>query len=494
MAKQIPLLLGVLFFVLKAEALKTNGQFPRNFLFGAATASYQIEGAWNEGGKGASTWDEFVHRIPSTIANNDTGDVACDTYHRYKEDIKLAADLGLQAFRFSISWPRVLPTGFTDNINEEGIQFYENLVNEIVSYGMVPVCTLFHWDLPLELYHQGLDWRNEALIEAFVDYSRLMIQRLPQVGYWSTFNEPRVHCLRSYGDGKHAPGLVNSGVWNYQCNKNLMKANAAVYRMYKAEFPEYRAPLGIVMDCQWYYPKTESPEDVEATERLWEFDCGMYFHPIFKGDWPEIVKQRVAERSEAEGLASSRLPAFTPEEIEFVKGTSDYIAINHYTTMLVNNDKEGPYTKSDYNYDTRAVMSNHPDWDESFVGWAIVPSGVRDLLNHLKNSYGDAPVIFAEMGLPDNGSSLEDDLRIRYFHEYFCYILEAMQVDNVNVAAIIPWSLLDNLEWVRGFGIHFGLFGIDFHNDPTLTRRPKKSANYYRQIATTHRLTCDDLE
>ncbi|CAG9861428.1 unnamed protein product, partial [Phyllotreta striolata] len=149
----------------------------------------------------------------------------------------------------------------------------------------------------------------------------------------------------------------------------------------------------------------------------------MFFNPMFNGDWPDIVKDRVAERSKAEGLASSRLPAFTPEEIEFIKGTSDYIAINHYTSMMVANGVEGTYSKTDYNFDTRAVTSNHPDWDESFVGWALVPSGVRELLKHLKKAYGDAPVIFAETGLPDDGSSLEDDLRIQYFHGYFCNIL-----------------------------------------------------------------------
>nr|WPM03615.1 myrosinase 1 [Phyllotreta armoraciae] len=495
MQQKIAFVVVLLQFTFIAGKLENNGQFPRNFLFGAATASYQIEGSWNVDGKGQSTWDEFTHRIPSPITNNDTGDVACDHYKRYKEDIKMAANLGLQAYRFSISWPRVLPSGYADTINQKGLQFYKNLVDEIVKYGMVPVCTLFHWDFPLKLYEEGIDWRNEKVIDIFVAYSRLMIQNLPKVGYWSTINEPRVHCLRSYGDGKHAPGVVNSGVSDYQCSYIILKAHAKAYHMYKQEFPHYKAPFGIVIDCQWYEPATDTPEDIEAANRYYEFECGMYFHPISKGDWPDVVKKRIARRSQLEGHSTSRLPEITPGDIKLMKGTQDYIAINHYFTTLVANAEEASYGEISYRNDVRANLVDNPAWKKSVLGWAIVPFGARKLLNHLKEQYGNEPIIFAEIGVADDGSSLKDDIRIEYYEGYFCYILEAMQIDDINVVAIIPWSLMDNLEWAKGYIYHFGLIGIDFYNDATLlTRKLKDSAHFYKKVTNSKRINCANVK
>ncbi|CAH1106430.1 unnamed protein product [Psylliodes chrysocephalus] len=395
--------------------LRNNGQFPRTFLFGAATASYQIEGAWREDGKGLSIWDEFTHRVPSPISNNDTGNIACDSYHRWKEDVHLTASLGVQYYRFSVSWTRLFPNGYVDKINEKGLRYYNNLIQEILRCGLIPVVTLFHWDLPLKLFYDGLSWTNPELIDHYVNFTRVVIQNFPQVGRWITINEPRILCRFSYGEGILAPGIKESGILDYQCSYVILKAHAAVYRMYKKEFPNYKAPMSIVMDCQWYEPETKDPEDVAAAERQQQFECGMYYHPIFNGDWPPVVKARVAERSKKEGYKKTRLPQFTSEEIKFIKGTHDYLAINHYFTFLAGEEPEAPYTETHYENDVRVINSRMPNWELGSNSWAIVPWGARKVLNWIKQQYGDQDILITELGVADDGTSLEDDERIDFY-------------------------------------------------------------------------------
>uniref|UniRef100_A0A6P7HGE7 Myrosinase 1-like n=1 Tax=Diabrotica virgifera virgifera TaxID=50390 RepID=A0A6P7HGE7_DIAVI len=222
------------------EIKKYNRKFPDNFRFGVATSAYQIEGAWNVDGKGESIWDTYVHRVPSPIKNGDTGDVACDSYYKYKEDVKLAADLGVKLYRFSISWSRVLPNGKADNISEIGLNYYKNLVKEIRKYNMIPVATIYHWDLPQKLYDEGIHWSNVSLVPHIVNYARIVIKNLPDVGIWITINEPKQICHLGYGNTLLAPGLNSSGVLEYQCAYVLVKSHAAIYRMYKKEFPHYK--------------------------------------------------------------------------------------------------------------------------------------------------------------------------------------------------------------------------------------------------------------
>uniref|UniRef100_A0A6P7GLS3 Myrosinase 1-like n=1 Tax=Diabrotica virgifera virgifera TaxID=50390 RepID=A0A6P7GLS3_DIAVI len=260
----------------ESQELHYNRKFPDDFLFGAATSAYQIEGAWNVDGKGESIWDTYVHRVPSPIKNGDTGDIACDSYYKYKEDVKLAADLGIKLYRFSISWPRVLPTGKADNISEAGLNYYKNLVKEIRNYGMIPVATIYHWDLPQKLYDEGIHWSNVSLVPYIVDYARIVIKALPDVGYWVTINEPKQVCRIGYGATMLAPALNSSGLLEYDCAYVLVKSHAAIYRMYKKEFPDYKAKMSIVIDCQWIEPQTNAPKDKDAAERQLQFEVRIY--------------------------------------------------------------------------------------------------------------------------------------------------------------------------------------------------------------------------
>ncbi|KAJ8924098.1 hypothetical protein NQ315_006880 [Exocentrus adspersus] len=467
-------------FACKAEA---NRSFPDGFMFGVATAAYQIEGAWNEDGKGENIWDYMIHNNRSTIANNDTADVACDSYHKYKEDVELIAGLNLTHYRFSISWSRVLPAGFAYKINEKGIEYYKNLVKELLAHNIQPVVTLYHWDLPEPLQEIG-GWTNPDMVKYFKEYARIVIESLPEVQYWATFNEPKQVCRAGYGVGSLAPKISSDGIADYICPYVIVKSHAEVYRMYKNEFPELKGKMSIVLDGQWAEPASNSSDDLLAAERKMHFEFGIYANPIFLGDWPQVVKERVDYRSENENFTRSRLPVFTKEEVDFINGTFDYLGFNHYYTRLAADAEESPFDSPGYDKDVRVVTTEDPDWDRSPNGNPIVPWGIRRVLNWIRETYGDFEIFITENGVIDDGSTLEDNIRIDYYEGYLNSVLDAMHEDKVNVVGFTAWSLMDNFEWTGGYGYHFGLYSVDF-TDPERPRKPKKSVEFYRKLATT---------
>ncbi|XP_018565435.1 myrosinase 1-like [Anoplophora glabripennis] len=477
-----PLILTVSSFV----TAENNPTFPDGFLFGVATAAYQIEGAWNEDGKGESIWDHFVHSNASVIQNNDTGDIACDSYHKYKEDIALAKELGVNHYRFSVSWTRILPTGFADQINVKGIMYYQNLVNEIVKQGMIPVATLYHWDLPQSLQDIG-GWTNPELVHHFVNYSRIVIESLDQVGYWITINEPRPICQYGYGAGAFAPGIALDGIGEYLCAYVLVKAHAAVYHMYKTEFPDLKAKMSITFDGEWYEPASDNDADKEAAERRKQFEFGLYANPILNGNWPQVVVDRVKYRSENGNYSKSRLPEFTEEEIAYINGTFDFIGLNTYYTLLVADAAEGDFANTSSEDDIRATASTDPSWPVAPNGNTVVPWGARKYLKWVKDTYNNPDILITENGVADDGSTLEDDDRISFYQDYLKAILDAMYEDEVKVFGYTAWSLLDNFEWTKGYSAHFGLYHVNF-TDPDRKRTAKKSASYYKFVATTHEL------
>ncbi|XP_057653979.1 myrosinase 1-like [Diorhabda carinulata] len=470
--------------------LKTRGIFSDNVLFGAATSAYQVEGAWNLDGKGQSIWDTLVHRVPSPIRNNDTGDIAANSYFRYREDVRLAAELGLKVYRFSISWSRVLPTGYPNQINYKGLEYYKNLVREIRKYNMIPAATIYHFDLPQRLFDDGHHWVNASVIPHFVDYARIVIKNLPEVGFWFTINEPKQICHLGYNSDIFAPAIESDGLLEYQCSYIVLKAHAAVYHMYKREFPHYKAKMTIIIDCTWIEPYSNSKDDEEAAERQRQFECGLYYNPVFKGDWPEIVKRRIRDRSLAAGFPRSRLPQFTKEEIEYIKGTADFLAVNHYFTQLARDVREAPPNETSYNADLGVADSFDPSWTVESNGiFVSVPFGVRKVLNWLTKLYEPYGIMITEIGMSDNGTYTDDLDRVDFYGDYFCNILEAVD-EGVNLMGIIYWSLLDNFEWPFGYTAHFGLYHINY-TDPQLRRQPKKSASFVRELSGTRKLKCD---
>ncbi|CAH1106425.1 unnamed protein product [Psylliodes chrysocephalus] len=249
--------------------------------------------------------------------------------------------------------------------------------------------------------------------------------------------------------------------------------------------------MSIVIDCQWSEPLTNTPTDIEAADRLRQFECGLYFHPIYVGDWPQVVKERIAQRSQSQGLPKSRLPSFSQEEIAFIKGTQDYLGLNHYFTCLVSNIEAGEIGFSNYEYDIGVIRSLSPNWRLESNSWAMVPYGVRRTLDWINTQYNKPDILITEMGMADDGTSINDDERIKFFTDYTCNILDAMYTDGVTVLGMAVWSLMDNFEWASGYTAHFGLYHIDFYSDPTLKREPKKSVGFFRQLIKTRTLPCN---
>lgn len=319
------------------------GHFPEDFKWSTATSSYQIEGAWNVADKGESIWDTFVQE-DDRVANGDTGEIACDSYHKYKTDVQLIKNMGLSYYRFSLSWPRLLPNGLPASASEDGVRYYNALIDELLANGIAPQVTLYHWDLPQVLEDQG-GFLSDNFPVWFDDYAAFSFDKFgDRVKLWITFNEPDSIVVLGYGYGVFAPGKMGDFV--YTAAHNLIKGHAMAYHTYDDNFRSTQeGQIGITLNAVFGEPYDRSnTSDVEAAYRYIQFKLGWYANPIFKnGDYPEIMKDRIQLRSTLEGLPSSRLPEFTDEEKDMVKGTADFFGLNHYTTAYcVNADKEDP--------------------------------------------------------------------------------------------------------------------------------------------------------
>jgi len=388
--------------------------FPEGFLWGAATAAYQIEGAAAEDGRGPSMWDTFS-KIPGKIDNGDTGDVACDHYHRYKEDVKLMKDMGLKSYRFSVSWSRVLPEG-TGAINPKGMEFYQNLTNELIANGIVPTVTLYHWDLPEALSKNG-GWLNEDTAVAFGQYADVMFQALgDRVKLWFTLNEPWTTAIAGYGQGGHAPGLKNMAENPYMAGHNQLLGHAAAVKVYREKYQEKQGgKIGAVLSTEWKEPLCHTQEDKDAAERSLIWYLAWFADPIYKGDYPEEMKERVGDR----------MPAFTEQQKQDLKGSADFFGINHYATNLL----QGPTEKigaENYFSDLNGWIMMDPRWAVGDASWlSVVPWGMRRLLRWIKHRYDDPVVYVTENGLsvPNESAmtpeaALNDKMRVDYLQGY----------------------------------------------------------------------------
>ncbi|NXC05302.1 LPH hydrolase, partial [Orthonyx spaldingii] len=461
------------------------GEFPENFLWSVATAAYQIEGGWRADGKGLSIWDKYSH-TPLRIGNDATGDVACDSYHKIDEDVEMLKSLKVSHYRFSISWPRILPDGTTKYINEMGLNYYERLIDALLAANIMPQVTLYHWDLPLALQDVG-GWENDTIVQRFKEYAEVLFQRLgDKVKFWITLNEPYNTAYLGYGVGTAAPGVsVRPGRAPYVVGHNLIKAHAEVWHLYNQT---YRAKQGglisITINSDWAEPRNpHSQEDVEAARRFMQFFLGWFAHPIFKnGDYSEVMKRRIRERSLAQGLSKSRLPEFTESEKQRIKGTYDYFGLNHYTTVLTYN-LNFPKGVMSYDSDRGVATVTDRSWLGSGSLWLkVTPFGFRKILRWIKEEYNNPPIYVTENGVSERGAfEFNDTRRMHYYRAYINEALKASVLDGVDVRGYTAWTLMDNFEWAVGYEERFGLYHVNF-SDTALPRRPKASAKYYSQI------------
>ncbi|CAI7801730.1 unnamed protein product [Closterium sp. NIES-53] len=601
--------------------------FPPGFLFGTATAAYQVEGAAREGGRGASIWDVFAH-TPGKTHNGDTGDVACDQYHRYEEDVALMRHLGFSAYRFSISWSRILPTGRLP-VNQEGVDYYHRLIHCLLRNGITPCVTLFHWDLPqaleeefggfrgaqivhlkdARLPHPGIShcrdpllgpatgdgggWRiqrgghcmsgrecvsRDAVTDGFngasaatsVDadswsvilppfsslcshpstpfplsksQTHLIVRELPTVGshtamdihvsvfnkcvpiglcldyarlcfslfgnqvpYWITFNEPYTFATKGYAVGDFAPGRCSDrqccaegdgAVEPYVVVHHMLLAHAAAVDCYRREFqPQQGGQIGISVDSEWAEPFSQHPDDVAAADRRMQFNLGWLLHPIFFGAYPPAMSHYVGPR----------LPSFSPLQAALLKGSVDFLGLNHYTSRYIEHadPSEGGYNKLTdargggdkgrlWSYFDDQHVTVHVESDGCVIGqqaaspWLYeVPWGFQKLLVHITSTYGAPPIYITENGLDEEDDpslplhlATSDPHRIRYYHAYLSHLLASIR-QGADVRGYMAWSWMDNFEWQMGYSRRFGLVHVD--RTRWLKRTPKASALWWQRL------------
>ncbi len=446
-------------------------EFPEQFLWGAATSAYQVEGSPLADGAGPSIWQRFCH-TPNLVLDGDNGDVACDHYRRYLDDVKLMRDLGLSAYRFSISWSRILPSG-RGPVNPRGLDFYERLVDALLENGIEPMATLFHWDLPAALDDRG-GWLNPDMAQWFADYASVVFTKLDdRIKLWATLNEPWVVTDGGYLHGALAPGHRNRFEAPIATH-HLLRAHGAAVAAYRAHG---RHDIGIVVNLEPKYSASDDPADRAATERAHAYMNRQYLDPVLLGRYPE----RLAE------IFGEAWPAWPPEDLKSISQPIDFVGINYYTRNVTRFDAA--------KWPLRAAPVRQKQSTYTETGWEVFPQGLVDTLLAVKERYGNPRVYVTENGaaffdppVASNGR-VADPLRVDYLRRHVLAVHEALAA-GVNVHGYFAWSLFDNFEWSLGYSKRFGIVHVNFENQQ---RTQKDSARYYAKIIATRGRVSDGI-
>ncbi|CAL5043024.1 unnamed protein product [Urochloa decumbens] len=490
------LLLPVFFVVSTAKPENiSRSQFPKGFLFGTASSAYQYEGAVKEGGRGPSIWDTYTHTHPDKIANGSNGDIAIDSYHRYQEDVKIMKDIGFNAYRFSISWTRILPNGkLSGGVNMEGIKYYNNLLNKLNSEGIEPFVTLFHWDSPQALEKQYGGFLSQHIVEDFRNYANICFREFGhRVKNWVTFNEPWSFSIGGYGSGILAPGrcspwensgcsMGDSGREPYIVAHNQLLAHAAAVQVYRDRYQtKQKGKIGITLVSNWMIPYSSSKQDKDAAKRALEFMYGWFMDPLTKGDYPLSMRT----------LVGNRLPGFTKEQTEAVNGSFDFIGLNYYTARYTQNTKYSNNGNKSYNTDslTNQTVERHGTAIGPKAGspWLyIYPKGIEELLLYTKKTYNNPTIYITENGVDEINNenlplqeALVDNTRIEFYQQHLFHIQRALK-EGADVRGYFAWSLFDNFEWMDGYTVRFGINYINYKDG--LKRYPKHSSKWFQDF------------
>ncbi|XP_005393756.1 PREDICTED: lactase-like protein [Chinchilla lanigera] len=475
------------------EASFCYGTFPPGFSWGVGSSAFQTEGAWDQDGKGPSIWDAFTHGRKRQVLGDETADSACDGYYKTQEDVLLLQELRVCHYRFSLSWPRLLPTGVrAEQVNEKGIKFYSDLIDALLRGNVTPIVTLHHWDLPQLLQGRFGGWQNASMAGYFRDYADLCFEAFgDRVKHWITFSDPRTMVEKGYETGEHAPGLQLRGTGLYQAAHHVLKAHAQAWHSYDSRWRgRQRGLVGISLNCDWGEPVDISdPRDIEAAERYLQFCLGWFADPIYVGDYPQVMKDRIGRKSREQGLDLSRLPAFSRQEKSYIKGTADFLGLGHFTTRFVTERNHSSRQGPSYQNDRDLVELVDPNWlDPVSQGLYSVPWGFRRLLHFAQTQYGNPPIYVTENGAAPKlyCAELCDAWRIQYLKEYINEMLKALK-DGANVKGYTWWSLLDKFEWEKGYAERYGLYHVDFavRSKP---RYAKASAHFYKRVITANGL------
>ncbi len=440
-----------------------SARFPEGFLWGASTASYQIEGAVNEDGRGLSIWDVFSH-TPGKVANGETGDIACDHYHRYREDIALMRDANLAVYRFSVAWPRIYPRG-SGRVNAKGLEFYDRLVDALLEVGIEPWPCLYHWDLPQALQERG-GWENRDIAPWFADYAETVAGRLgDRASHWIMLNEPQVTAHRGFAYGMYAPGFADRKKFFAATHHQNLAQGDALARLRDVN-PALR--LGTVFNLSVPVPATDAAEDLEAVrlyDAMWNRN---FLDPLFRGAYPEDCA------ADLSGLVREGDLARIQQRIEF-------LGLNYYCRSFCKWDPDHPLKVA-----RGSPPAGRP---RTVVDWEIYPDGLRQMLVRLRDEYGNPEVYITENGAayheaPGPDGRIHDPDRIAYLDGYLRAAHQAIE-EGVNLKGYMIWSIIDNFEWAWGYRPRFGLVHVDYG---TLKRTPKSSYAWFAETAAANAL------
>ncbi|MZE78843.1 GH1 family beta-glucosidase [Streptomyces xinghaiensis] len=452
-------------------------RFPAHFRFGAATAAYQIEGAHDEDGRAPSIWDTYC-RTPGKVEGGATGDTACDHYHRYREDIALLRELGVDSYRFSVAWPRVRPGG-DGEVNKAGLDFYDRLTDLLLEAGITPCATLYHWDLPQALEDRG-GWRIRETAELFAEYTAVVAGRLgDRVGRWMTLNEPFCSAFLGYARGRHAPGAREGRGALAAAHHLLVGHGLAVRALREAGARE----VGITLNPELLVPESDTSADRAAVRRAKTVHNDIWLDPLFAGRYPRYERETWGELA---ADPSWRLDG----DLELIGQPLDFAGINYYRPMTV---RDVPHTEPDPAARTAVDIGAAELWREDVrrttMGWPVVPEALGELLTGLTREYPSLPpLLITENGsseadtVADDGSVHDAD-RVAYLHDHLRVLADTIAA-GVDVRGYFVWSLLDNFEWAFGYDRRFGIVRVDYD---TLERTPKDSYHWYRSLIADHR-------
>jgi len=463
--------------------------FPEGFLWGSATASYQIEGAVTEGGRTPSIWDTFSH-TPGKVLNGDTGDVADDHYHRFREDVALMRSLGLQSYRFSVAWPRITPQVSTEGlgpVNEEGLAFYRDLVDELVSAGIEPAVTLYHWDLPQALEDAG-GWTNRRTAELFAEYAEVVARELsPQVGTYITLNEPWCSAYLGYASGVHAPGRQDP-VAALTAVHHLNLAHGLATAAVRRASPDAR--IALTLNLAWVRSPSGAPEDEDAVRRVDGLQNRVFLDPVMTGAYPQDVIDDTRGVTDWSFVRDG--------DLDLIHHAPDVLGLNYYSPTVVRTwDGSSPRESADGHGASAAtpwIACDDVEFPEqpgprTDMGWSIDPTGMRELLLRLHRDYPGVDLMITENGAayPDvvaEDGKVHDADRIAYLQPHLAAVLDAIEA-GAPVRGYYLWSLLDNFEWAYGYSKRFGIVHVDYD---TQERTPKDSAHWYAGVVRSNQL------
>lgn len=441
--------------------------FPKDFLWGVATSSYQIEGAWDEDGKGESIWDRFSH-TPGKIKDGSTGDIACDHYHRWADDIELMKSLNVQSYRFSIAWPRILPQG-RGQVNPAGLDFYSRLIDGLLEAGITPFVTLYHWDLPQALQEQG-GWPARTTAQAFVEYVDVVTQNLgDRVNHWITHNEPWVIAFLGHQTGIHAPGWQN---WPaaLQTSHHLLLSHGWAVPVIRQNSPQ--ADVGITLNFTPGIPASPSAADLNAARHHDGYSHRWFLDPLYGRHYPADM---VADYIELGYLPPEGMSFVQDGDLQAIATLTDFLGVNYYTREVIRDEQAAN------NVPQSTFPAPKSEWTE--MGWEVYPQGLYDLLNRLHFEYRPPRMYITENGAsysdgPNSSGQIQDRRRLAYYRQHLAAAHRAIQ-NGVPLVGYFGWSLMDNFEWAEGYTQRFGLVWVDYD---TQQRTPKDSALWYKQV------------